>query len=280
MFSIKFKKQKNSIINKYTIFCMIIIMVSCRHTKQQKNTSTTTTISTTTTTPTTTAIVKDVKAQAILGKIKANELNFKEMSAKMKTKVNSSLLNQSFTTNIRWKKGEKIWLSMSIIGIEGVRVLITKDSIKIMDRLNSRYILKPLSYIQEKAMVNLSFDDIEKLLLGQALFIDTDKATYTENANNSTITSNAARFLTSIICEKQTNNIQSIFVKDKIYTQTIDATYSDYQQQLGKPFSMERVLKMKNNKDFFEMTAKFQNIEFKENLSYPFTIQSNYTIEK
>lgn len=271
-------------MKKWSIIIIVLVVVACKHTKKVASTTPTTTTTTPkTTTPTVVqpTPVVDAKADNVLNKIKLNELNFKEMSAKMKTKVNSSALNQSFTTNIRWKKGEKIWMSMSIIGIEGARVLITKDSIKIMDRLNSRYILKPLSYLQEKAMVNLSFSDIEKLLLGQTIFVEADKATYAENTTNVTITSNAARFLTTIICDKTTNNnIQSLAVKDKIYTQTIDATYSDYQTQLGKQFSMERVLKFKNNKDFFEMNAKFQNIEFKENLSYPFTIQSNYTIEK
>jgi len=271
-------------MKKWSIIIIVLVVVACKHTKKVASTTPTTTTTTPkTTTPTVVqpTPVVDAKANNVLNKIKLNELNFKEMSAKMKTKVNSSALNQSFTTNIRWKKGEKIWMSMSIIGIEGARLLITKDSIKIMDRLNSRYILKPLSYLQEKAMVNLSFSDIEKLLLGQAIFVEADKATYAENTTNVTITSNAARFLTTIICDKTTNNnIQSLAVKDKIYTQTIDATYSDYQTQLGKQFSMERVLKFKNNKDFFEMNAKFQNIEFKENLSYPFTIQSNYTIEK
>ena len=105
--------------------------------------------------------------------LQKNQLVFKELSARLKTKVKSPDLNQSFPTNIRWKKGEKLWLSMSIIGIEGVRVLITKDSIKVMDRLNDRYIMKPINYIKQKALIDLSFTDIENLLLGQLLFTDT-----------------------------------------------------------------------------------------------------------
>jgi hypothetical protein len=213
-------------------------------------------------------------------KLKSNELPFSELAAKMKTKVSSPSLNQSFTTNIRWKKGEKIWMSMSIIGIEGARVLITKDSIKIMDKVNGRYILKPLSYIKEKTYVDLTFSDIENLLLGQLLFTDTAKTKYADNQTNVTLTSDGMRFLMSAVFGKPSKNLSSIYVTDKMYSQTVESVYENYQVQLGKEFPMDRNLKIKNGAQSFEMNAKFQSIEPRQNLEYPFVINTDYTIEK
>jgi len=222
----------------------------------------------------------DPNVQALLKQLKTNEIPFKELAAKLKTKVSSPDLNQSFTTNIRWKKGEKIWLSMSIIGIEGARVLITKDSIKIMDKINNRYVLKPLSYIKQKTLVDLTFSDIENLLLGQLIFTDTLKAKYADNPTNTAINADGTRFLTNILFNKTTKNLSSIFVTDKKYAQTIDVTYTNYQPQLGKSFAMDRELKMKSGVQTFNMIAKFQSIEIKQNLEYPFYINPDYTIEK
>ena len=222
----------------------------------------------------------DPNVQALLKQLKTNEIPFKELAAKLKTKVSSPDLNQSFTTNIRWKKGEKIWLSMSIIGIEGARVLITKDSIKIMDKINNRYILKPLSYIKQKTLVDLTFSDIENLLLGQLIFTDTLKAKYADNPTNTAINADGTRFLTNILFNKTTKNLSSIFVTDKKYAQTIDVTYANYQPQFGKSFAMDRELKMKSGVQTFNMIAKFQSIEIKQNLEYPFYINPDYTIEK
>ena len=64
---------------------------------------------------------------------------------------------------------------MSIIGIEGARVLINKDSIQIIDRLNQRNILKPISYIQKKAYINLTYKDIEKVFLAQPILFNKQK---------------------------------------------------------------------------------------------------------
>src|SRR5947208_3208002 len=105
----------SSRILQLTYVAAIIFITSCHHPKS---------ISTTTTSPsgkTQTGKI-DGNAKALLQHLKNNELQFSELTARMKTKVSSPSLNQSFTTNIRWKKGEKIWMSMSIIGIEGGRV--------------------------------------------------------------------------------------------------------------------------------------------------------------
>ena len=265
------------------LMSMLLLLPACHRNKKIKKTDEIVSVPIKPIAPTPTIptpIKIDAAVSSLLANVNNNEIVFKELALKLKTKVTSPDLNQSFTTNIRWKKNEKIWLSMSIIGIEGARVLITKDSIKIMDKINNRYVLKPLSYIKQKTLVDLSFADIENLLLGQLVFVDSTKAKYVENATNTTINADGVRFLTNVLFDKTSKNPTSIFVSDKKYPQTIDVKYDNYQMQLGKPFSMDRELKMKNNTSTFEMIAKIQSIEVKQNMEYPFTINPNYKIEK
>jgi hypothetical protein len=137
-----------------------------------------------------------------------------------------------------------------------------------------------LSFIKQKTLVDLTFSDIENLLLGQLIFTDSSKTKYAANATNITLTSDGTRFLTSILVDKNTKYPTSIFVTDKSYAQTIQSNYDNYQLQQGKSFSMDRDLKIKSGLETFQMIAKFQSIEIKQNLEYPFTINSSYTIEK
>ncbi|MCB0511180.1 MAG: DUF4292 domain-containing protein, partial [Bacteroidetes bacterium] len=170
-------------MRKLSIFLFaVIIIVACSPTKKAKKSKkkkddTITTVVDTIKTPEIPKIpsVKDPEIQNILNQIAANELKFTTFYSKVKTKATIDDKTQSFTTQLRWHKYNKIWMSMSIIGIEGARVLINKDSIKIIDRLNSRNILKPISYIQSKAYVNLTYNDIEKLFLAQPILINKDK---------------------------------------------------------------------------------------------------------
>lgn len=256
-------------------FFLSLFLVGCHHPKTISKTDATNGV-----TPNTVVKPIDAKVYALLSQLKSNQILFTELAAKLKTKVSSPSLNQSFTTNIRWKKGDRIWMSMSIIGIEGARVLITRDSIKIMDKINERYILKPLSYIKEKTFVDLSFSDIENLLLGQLIFTDTSKAKYADNPANIMISADGVQFLTDVVFDKSTKNLSSIFVKDKLHPQTVSSTYNNYETQLGKPFSMDRYLEIKSGPETFSMDAKFQSIEIRQNLEYPFAINPGYTIEK
>src|SRR4051812_9820568 len=107
-------------------FFLSMLLAGCHHPKTISKTDTTNTV-----TQNPNAVVKpiDAKVYALISQLKGNQILFTELAAKLKTKVSSPSLNQSFTTNIRWKKGDRIWMSMSIIGIEGARVLITRDSI-------------------------------------------------------------------------------------------------------------------------------------------------------
>ena len=221
----------------------------------------------------------DDKAQQFITHLQANQPNFTEVAARMKTKLSTPTINQSFTTNIRWKKGEKIWMSMSIIGIEGARVLITRDSIKIMDKLNERYILKPISFIKEKTFMDFSFSDIEQLLLGQLIFTDLSEAKYTESPSNTTIYSDGLRFLTTMVFNTPTMGLDSMVVSDKVNAQKVISAYSNYQPQLGCSFPMDRSLNITSGPQSFSMEIKMQSVEAKEQLDYPFYINPNYKIE-
>ncbi len=221
----------------------------------------------------------DTIAQVLLSHLKANEPVFNEIAARMKTKLSTSSINQNFITNIRWKKGEKIWMSMSIIGIEGARVVITRDSIKIMDKLNERYILKPISYIKEKTFIDLSFTDIEQLLLGQLIFTDLTAARYLESAATTTIHADGLRFLTTMIFDKSTKGLDTMMVTDKFNAQKVISTYSNYQPQLGCSFPMNRSLSITSGPQIFDMEMEMQSMEIKDRLDYPFSINPNYKIE-
>jgi hypothetical protein len=222
--------------------------------------------------------VTPARIQGVLNAIHANELPFSELLGKMKTKATWDGRTQSFVTQMRWKKGEKIWMSMSVIGIEGARTLMNKDSVKITDRLGQRHILKPISYIKQKTFVDLSFSDIEKIFLGQLFLVDTTKMELSETSNQLILKSAGTRFVSTVILDKS-HHIQHINITDIQYKQTIQADFSNYQAVGQKSFPMDRYLKIVSGSYIFELDAKFQSVDITKKLSYPFELNPNYKIE-
>ena len=196
----------------------------------------------------------------------------------MKTKATWDGRNQSFNTQMRWDKGQKIWMSMTVIGIEGARVMMNRDSVKIMDRLNQRNILKPISYIKQKTFVDLSFADIEKIFLAQLFLVDTTHLTVSESADQIILKSTGTRFAATVILDKS-NRIRNINITDTQFKQTIQADYSNYQPVGLKSFPMDRYLKIVSGSYIFELDANFQNIDITKKLSYPFELNPNYKVE-
>jgi hypothetical protein len=105
-----------------------------------------------------------------LDAIRANQSNFITFSGKARTKLAFSGSGNDATLNIRIKRDQKIWISITAIaGIEVARVLITPDSIMLINRFQSVYVRQPFSYIYKYAWRQVNYKTLESLLTGNAV---------------------------------------------------------------------------------------------------------------
>jgi hypothetical protein len=109
---------------------------------------------------------KAIKLKAI----RAGQTSFDNFSGKAHATLDINGNSNDVTLNIRIKKGRKIWVSITAIaGIEAARVLITPDSMWVINRLQSVYLKKPFSYINKFAGNQVNYTTIESLLIGNAI---------------------------------------------------------------------------------------------------------------
>ena len=105
-----------------------------------------------------------------LDAIRAGQTTFNTFSGKARTVLNINGSSNDVTLNIRIKRDQKIWVSITAIaGIEAARVLITPDSIMIINRLQNIYVKQPFSYINSVAGNQVNYKTIESLLIGNAI---------------------------------------------------------------------------------------------------------------
>lgn len=203
--------------------------------------------------------------------------DFKEMSAKLKVTANMNGKSQSFTTQIRWHKNKKIWMSMSIIGIEGVRMLITKDSIQYIDRLNNEFLNKPYSHLSKLIKMDIPFEALERLLLGLPTFMDKNNVVISESEQlqqwNSLYGKNIQ---TTSFFSKINNMLIEYKAEDGVLKRNLLSRYGDFRNLGNKQFSFDRFMRFVQNGEIVEVQAKFTDVVLTENLSYPFEIPSKY----
>jgi hypothetical protein len=115
-------------------------------------------------------------ARTLTSNLKTNELQFNWLKAKLSAEAVIDSSSNSFSISLRIKKDSIIWMSISKLGIEGARVLITKDSVKFTNTLQNKYFKGDYAYISKLLNTELDFEMLQSLLVGNSVaFYDEDE---------------------------------------------------------------------------------------------------------
>src|ERR1043165_3661696 len=92
-------------------------------------------------------------------------------SGKAKMHYEGKGSSYDFTSVIRMENGKSLWLSASILGgmVEAARILITPDTIRIMNRLNKEVTILPFSAADSLLPVHADFNSLQALIIGDVL---------------------------------------------------------------------------------------------------------------
>lgn len=115
-------------------------------------------------------------ARTLTAHLKASEFKFDRVNAKINVEANIDSADNSFTVTLRMKRDSVIWMSLSKLGIEGARVLISKDSVRFMNRTNNKYFVGDYAYLSKMLNTELDFEILQSLLVGNSVeFYDEDE---------------------------------------------------------------------------------------------------------
>ena len=94
-------------------------------------------------------------------------LDFDYLKAKAKFRYDDGKDDLKATANIRVRKDSLIWMSISAtLGIEAARIMISQDSMIVMDRLNKQYTVLQYADLTSKYNFDISYDLMQSVLLG------------------------------------------------------------------------------------------------------------------
>jgi len=204
-------------------------------------------------------------------------------TASFKAKVDvKEKKTQSFSANVRMVRDSIIWASLTgTLGVEGARIIITKDSILIIDKLKKVYYQKPFSYVYEFVPFPVTMNLLQDILLGNhkidaaaehELKID-DTYIITEKGKDvqSEFFIQPATFVPLLVkmSERQQNRNLSIAYKD--YRPASDTDSS------ANAFSFHRNVDFKSGKKI-KIDIKFLRVEWGEDLTFPFSVGEKYEI--
>jgi outer membrane lipoprotein-sorting protein len=230
-------------------------------------------------------------ARTLTTNLKAKEFKFDKLSAKLSVEAVIDSADNSFTVTLRMKKDSIIWMSISKLGIEGARVLITRDSVKFMNRQKNQYFKGDYAYISKLLNTELDFEMLQSLLVGNSVeFYDEDEK-IKPGIDNCQYTLGTIRkyklrkvergkslkeSAQSIYLVSETFKVARILFYEFNPDRSFDANFGDFQtledSQLF-PMQMNYVIKAQKN---VNMDLKYSKVTLNEELSFPFRIPDNY----
>ncbi|MEM6726368.1 MAG: DUF4292 domain-containing protein, partial [Bacteroidota bacterium] len=119
--------------------------------------------------------IKKKPAKFLVSQLKNQQLDYEWFHSKAKLKITEKGKTQSATSVIRMRKDSVIWFTLNKVGFEGARVKITPDSIHILLRREKEYYVRDFSFLSNDFSLTASFDDLQQMMLGNAVFRDVRK---------------------------------------------------------------------------------------------------------
>jgi RNase H-fold protein (predicted Holliday junction resolvase) len=217
--------------------------------------------------------------QSTLNKVEAQRINFRTFAGKLNVDYRSGDgKSYNVNANLRMYKDSAIWISANaLLGIEAMRVLITKDSVKVLDKLNKTYMGRSLSYLQEVTALPMTLAMLQDLIIGNPVFLDSNIVSFKTANNTISLLSIGEVFKNLLTLDASDTTLQHSKLDDVNLSRnrTADLTYSDYEDKKGQQFATKRTIVVAE-KNRLDIRLDFKQYDFNGDVSFPFSIPKNY----
>ncbi len=223
-----------------------------------------------------------------------NEFNYTWLNSKFSATTNVDGKTSSFNANVRSRKDSALWISFSMFGIEGARLLATRDSVKFIDRVNSKYFKGDYSFLSKTFNADIDFEMLQAILIGNSVefYDDEDRLrTYIEEGNqvlstvrkrkilkalNNTAEENVLKDLAQRIwLDGTTYKIKKNIINDFNTNRTFEGSYSNFQtvDSLLFPFDAQFIIQAQRS---MKVEINYSKVEINNQQQMPFNIPSKY----
>lgn len=208
------------------------------------------------------------------------QLDFDTFKGKAKMHYEGGGQKQDFTANFRVQHDSVIWIHITAgMGIVNVaRILITQDSLQMINYLQKEVTQMHISEAQKLIPVAADYSTIENLIMGEVLNKSGRITAAQIGADQYSLNVTDDEMRQQVRYNKQDSTMKSLQMLSVVGKSGVAGMiqYKDYETIASKKFSNDRVININNNKQLHYLTMNFNNASFDELLNFPFTVPSSY----
>lgn len=260
----------NNKIFLYGFLLSILFLSSCKTTKSISSTST----------------PEVESAMAFISTVENNTLEFKTLSARLNINLNFGDNDLSSRAELRIVKDSALQISIQpFLGIEMFRMELTPDSLKMIDRMNKRYVADNYSNLKGQTPIEFNFYNLQALFTNQ-LFVPGEKKIsrrqahkfkFNKNETGAVINIRDAMDLVYTFIANANGNIITTNINDSDDKYNMAWDYKDFRTNNGKVFPMKMDIGLsENGASKGKISMDFSRMQLDTPLKLEMSIPSKY----
>lgn len=226
-------------------------------------------------TPTATSVLIPSSALAI------EQIDFDYLHGKARMVLKDGNKEREVKANIRVRKDSVIWMNFTVIGVQGGRALINKDSITIISNVDKEYFVFEYKELSKRFNFDFNYEVIQSAMLGNLLMERKAADTVEQKGATYLLSQSAGHVDVLNYISAATMKIQKVELKESDTHNSLTINYGDFQPVGNKLFPYNGTINL-----FYKTTAGLLNttIIFEytkaevgdKELKFPFNIPKKY----
>ena len=242
-------------MNRLLPFLFFFFVIACKSTSEMSGSS-----------------AKKMSAKQLSKQMLAADYEFDFLQAKARIKFDDGSINQSFTANIRIENNSTIWISLTgPFGIEGARVMMNKDRIQIIDRLNNKYYDEEYTFIDKYLSFQTNLLFLQNLIVGNVFQDELSKYKVLSDQDNYIINYDynglEAKYTVS-----PNYKYRRVEMDEKFGNRKIEMDFNDYKFIDEYLFAMLRNIHFSENENDVFIEMNFSKVKKENALEFPFNV--------
>lgn len=201
-----------------------------------------------------------------------NQQDFDFLSLRGKATISNNGQDQTANITIWMKRDSVIWLRAGLMGFEGVRAIVTKDSLKVVNRLNQSYMSYGVDALEQFLGFKMTLAQAQNLLIGNALFAQDQYSQF----DSSVYLKARLGDITNTIKISDKARLESAKYTSSNQSQTSETQYDDYDkfESLFLPKLINT--SVQRNGTNSKVVINYQSAHTRPISNFPFSIPDGY----
>ncbi|CAL2103790.1 conserved protein of unknown function [Tenacibaculum sp. 190130A14a] len=223
-------------------------------------------------------VLENLSARRVAKKHKNVSFDKKTVDARLKVNYKDNKENVGFSVHMKLKKDEVIWLKGTKF-ITVFKAKITPQKVRFYSPYKKNYFDGDFSMLKELLGVDVTFEQLQNMLLGQASLDLTSQKQEVEIINASyRLSPKKQSTLFDVFFDINPTHfkLNQQSVVNSIKEQRLDIKYPSYSVKNKVVFPKKVVIHGKNKLKFTKIDITYRSVEFNKNLNFDFRIPSGY----